>query len=141
MFVILATAVQDPLPVGQQILIEIILAISLYPICYLLFNPSLAFVFLKSGQDMRRGMNFNMNEEYRSTEELLLDARKQSHLSRALAPTMMTTILVSTNLIYPYNWLFAIIFGPLLAFSYYKVIDSIMGLQEPNDETSNEKTD
>ncbi len=141
MFNVLICTAQDSLPAGQQVLFEIIFAISLYPVCYLLFNPSLAFALLKAGQEMRRGINFNLNEEYRSTEELLLDARKQSHLSRALAPTMMTTILVSTNLIYPYNWLFAIIFGPLLALSYYKVVGSIMDLQTPDDETSDEKTD
>lgn len=74
-------------------------------------------------------------------EELLADARKRSPYIRSILPIGVVCIFAFTQLIDPYNWLFVVILGPLLAISYYKVIDSIMALLEADDETSDEKTD
>lgn len=74
-------------------------------------------------------------------EELLADARKRSPYIRSILPIVVVCIVAFTQLMDPFNWLFVVIVGPLLAYSYYKVIDSIMDLQTPDDEISDEKAD
>lgn len=86
-------------------------------------------------------MTLGLELDELTDEELLADAKARSRYIRSLMPIGVVCMIAFAQLIEPYNWLFVVIFGPLLAFSYFKVIDSIMGLQEPDDKTSDEKTD
>jgi diacylglycerol kinase len=142
-FVFLSTLVETDLeallPLAFRI--ELLICAFLYLIAYIFFNPKLIHFFLSVSQIFIRSTITESNIESLSDHDLWALARKRSRLARSLAPTVVLCAIVMNHLTDPYNWLFAIIFGPLLAFSYYMVVGSIMDLQTRDDEASDEKTD
>lgn len=130
-----------PLPLPERIFSLLFFVSFVFAFCYIMGTPSILYRCAKFNRGLGRKMTLGLELDELTDEELLADAKARSRYIRSLMPIGVVCMIAFAQLIEPYNWLFVVIFGPLLAFSYYKVIDSIMALQEPDDETSDEKTD
>lgn len=130
-----------PLPEPAKIFSLVFFVVFAFIFAYFIGTPSFIYQCAKFNRELGRKMTVGLELSELTDEELLADARMRSPFIRSILPIAVVCIVVFTQLIDPYNWLFVVIFGPLLAVSYYKVIDSIMELQTPDDETSNEKPD
>jgi hypothetical protein len=108
---------------------------------YFVASPSIVYRCTKANIGRQRKMILHADDPDYTDEELFEAAKKRSQVIRSIMPIVLVCIIAFTELIDPYNWIFVVIFGPLLAFSYYKIVGSIMNLQALDDETSNERTD
>jgi hypothetical protein len=139
--VLAETANSAPLPEPARFFSLSFFVIFSFLFAYFIGTPSFIYKCAKFNREFGRKMTVGLELSELTDEELLADARKRSPYIRSILPIGVVCIIAFTQLIGPFNWIFVVIFGPLLAFSYYKAIDSIMDLQTPDDETSDEKTD
>lgn len=142
MNLVLAEAASSaPLPESARIFSLSFFVIFSFLFAYFIGTPSFIYKCAKYNREFGRKMTLGLELSELTDEELLADARKRSPYIRSILPIVVVCIVAFTQLMDPFNWLFVVIVGPLLAYSYYKVIDSIMDLQTPDDEISDEKAD